>query len=73
MKCNLLFSSILFLARFAFILSPLQAKDSVGVSFYKAGFPKQAKNLLFQELKSNSSNSAETCYFLGNVYFGESK
>ncbi|MBP7212191.1 hypothetical protein KBA27_05090, partial [bacterium] len=24
-------------------------------------------------MKSNSSNSAETCYFLGNVYFGESK
>lgn len=73
MKCNLLFSSILFLTSFAFNLSPLQAKDSEGVSFYKAGFPKQAKNLLFQELKSNSSNSAETCYFLGNVYFGESK
>ena len=71
MKCNLIFSSILFLASFAF--SPLQAKDSEGISFYKAGFQKQAKVLLFQELNSNSANSAETCYFLGNVYFGESK
>lgn len=71
MKCNLIFSSILFLASFVF--SPLQAKDSEGISFYKAGFQKQAKVLLFQELKSNSTNSAETCYFLGNVYFGESK
>jgi tetratricopeptide (TPR) repeat protein len=72
MKCNFLFSSILFLTSFAF-LSPIQAKDSEGISFYKAGFPKQAKKLLFQELSSNASNSAETCYFLGNVYFGESK
>ncbi|WP_321438715.1 hypothetical protein [uncultured Bacteroides sp.] len=71
MKCNLIFSSILFLTSFA--ISPLQAKDSEGISFYKAGFQKQAKALLFQELKSNASNSAETCYFLGNVYFGESK
>jgi len=71
MKCNLIFSSILFLTSFAF--SPLHAKDSEGISFYKAGFQKQAKALLFQELKSNASNSAETCYFLGNVYFGENK
>ncbi|WP_353330313.1 tetratricopeptide repeat protein [Bacteroides sedimenti] len=72
MKCNFLFSSILFLASLVLNLSPIQAKDSEGISFFKAGFPKQAKSLLFQELKSNT-NSAETCYFLGNVYFGESK
>lgn len=73
MKCNSLFSSFLFLASFALNLSPLHAKDSEGISFYKAGFPKQAKALLMQELKANSASSAETCYFLGNVYFGESK
>lgn len=73
MKCNSLFSSFLFLASFALNLSPLHAKDSEGISFYKAGFPKQAKALLMQELKANSANAAETCYFLGNVYFGENK
>lgn len=73
MKCKSLFSSFLFLASFALNLSPLHAKDSEGISFYKAGFPKQAKALLMQELQVNAATSAETCYFLGNVYFGESK
>ncbi len=73
MKCNFLISSALFLTSFALNLSPLYAKDGEGISFYKAGFPKQAKALLFQELSSNASNSAEACYFLGNVYFGENK
>lgn len=44
-----------------------------GISYYKAGFPMVAKPLLLEELNSTPDNKAEVCFYLGNIYFGESK
>lgn len=59
---------------FAFIalllsVSALQAKESEGIYFYKTGFSRQAKKLLLQDLATAQGNAAETCYYLGNVYY----
>lgn len=70
MKRNFLF---LVLTLFIFNLSVIEAKESQGISYYKAGFPQVAKPLLIKEYASDSLTRSETCFFLGNIYFVENK
>lgn len=44
-----------------------------GILFYKAGFPQVAKPLLINELQTEPKTKAQTCFYLGNIYFGENK
>lgn len=72
MKHNV-FSIIFFsLLSFVFGISALQAKESESIYYFKAGFPQQAKKLLLQDL-SSGTDVAETCFYLGEVYFGDNK
>jgi len=70
MKRNFLF---LILTLFIVNLSVLGAKESQGISYYKAGFPQVAKPLLLNEYATDSLTRSETCFYLGNIYFGENK
>ena len=70
MKRNFLF---LILTLFLGNLSVSAAKESQGISYYKAGFPLVAKPLLINELTADVSTKAETCFYLGNIYFTENK
>lgn len=49
------------------------AADSQGIAYYNAGFPESAKVLLLKDMNTGSAGNAETCYYLGNIYFGENK
>jgi len=71
MKRNLLLFSFLFMIGFFASLSTLQAKGGQGIAYYNAGFPISAKSLLLDELTSEPANLDETCFYLGNIYFGE--
>lgn len=70
MKRNFLF---LILTLFIINLSVVAAKESQGISYYKAGFPEVAKPLLLAEYASDSLTRVETCFYLGNIYYGENK
>jgi tetratricopeptide (TPR) repeat protein len=70
MKRNLLF---LILTLFIGNLSAFAAKESQGISYYKAGFPLVAKPLLISELSADASTKTVTCFYLGNIYFSENK
>ncbi|MDP4238973.1 MAG: tetratricopeptide repeat protein [Bacteroidota bacterium] len=70
MKRNFLF---LVLTLFVINVSVFGAKESQGVSYYKAGFPQVAKPLLLSEYATDSLTRSETCFYLGNIYFGENK
>jgi tetratricopeptide (TPR) repeat protein len=70
MKRNFLF---LILTLFIVNLSVLASKESQGISYYNAGFPLVAKPLLINELTTDVSTKAETCFYLGNIYFSENK
>jgi tetratricopeptide (TPR) repeat protein len=48
-------------------------KGAQGVSYYKAGFPQVAKPLLLAEYATDTLTRSETCFYLGNIYFGENK
>ncbi|MEI7501959.1 MAG: hypothetical protein WCJ61_01615 [Paludibacter sp.] len=52
-------------------LSSLEAKGGQGIAYYNAGFPQVAKPILQEELTSDPTNTAENCFYLGNIYFGE--
>jgi len=73
MKRNFLF---LILTVFFVNLSVVEAKDAKdaqGIAYYKAGFPQVAKPLLLKEFDTDSLTRSETCFYLGNIYFGENK
>jgi tetratricopeptide (TPR) repeat protein len=70
MKRNFLF---IFFSFFILNLSIAEVKDSQGVAYYKAGFPEIAKPILLNEYATDTLTRAETCFFLGNIYFSESK
>jgi len=70
MKRNFLF---LILTFFVINLSAAEAKGAQGIAYYKAGFPQVAKPLLLKEYASDSLTRSETCFYLGNIYFGENK
>jgi len=70
MKRNFLF---LILTLFLINLSVTGAKESQGISYYKAGFPQVAKPLLLAEYATDSLTRVETCFYLGSIYFGENK
>lgn len=61
---------VLFILFFATIIATANASE--GVLYYKSGFSEIAKNIFLQDLKS-ASNKAEICYYLGNIYFVDSK
>jgi len=70
MKRNFLFLILtLFIVNFSFI----EAKETEGISYYKAGFPQVAKPILIAEYATDTLTRAETCFYLGNIYFGENK
>ena len=53
--------------------SVVKADGGQGISYYKAGFPQVAKPLLLNEYANDPQTRAETCFYLGNIYFGENK
>ncbi|MDR3651924.1 MAG: tetratricopeptide repeat protein [Paludibacter sp.] len=70
MKRNFLF---LILSIFIVNLYASEVKEAEGISYYKAGFPQVAKPLLIAEYTTDPSTKSETCFYLGNIYFGENK
>ena len=42
-----------------------------GVKYYKCGIPSMAKAMLQDELKKGGDTQAETCYYLGELFFSE--
>lgn len=72
MKFKVYSLSFLTLITLFMSVSALQAKESEGAYFFKTGFSRQAKKLLLKDLITGTANKAETCYYLGNVYYGES-
>ncbi|MEI6553999.1 MAG: hypothetical protein WCL70_00260 [Paludibacter sp.] len=68
MKRNFLF---IFLAVIAANLTA--AEPAQGIAYYKAGFPQVAKPLLLKEYAADTLTRSETCFYLGNIYFGENK
>lgn len=72
MKRNFLF--LILTTVIALNLSAAEAKgEAQGIAYYKAGFPQVAKPLLLNEYATDSSTRSETCFYLGNIYFGENK
>ena len=65
--------SFLTLTTFFVNLSSLEAKGGQGIAYYNAGFPQVAKPILQEELTSDPTNTAENCFYLGNIYFGENQ
>jgi tetratricopeptide (TPR) repeat protein len=68
MKRNFLF---VFFAVIAATISA--AEPAQGIAYYKAGFPQVAKPLLLKEYATDTLTRSETCFYLGNIYFGENK
>ena len=68
MKRNFLF---IFFAVIAATISA--AEPAQGIAYYKAGFPQVAKPLLLKEYATDTLTRSETCFYLGNIYFGENK
>ncbi|MFZ4581967.1 MAG: tetratricopeptide repeat protein [Paludibacter sp.] len=54
------------------VLTLTKATASQGVLYFKSGFPVIAKNILLQDFNAGS-NKEEASYYLGNIYFNESK
>lgn len=73
MKRFCLFLSFLFIGVLFLNLSSLQAKDGNGIAYYNAGFSQVAKPLLLEEMNSAAQPVAETCFYLGNIYFEENQ
>jgi len=71
MKRNTLIIRFLFAALFLLSTAVTQANSYQGAFYLKAGFPQVAKPLLLKELNADSATIAESCYHLGNIYFGE--
>ena len=71
MKRTSLFLKIVFVSVLALSAVTIYADGRQGISYYKAGVPQVAKPLLLSELSADSVTIAETCYYLGNIYFGE--
>ncbi len=55
------------------VVEAKEANDAQGIAYYKAGFPQVAKPLLLNELNADSLTRSESCFYLGNIYFGENK
>jgi len=55
------------------VVEAKEAKDAQGIAYYKAGFPQVAKPLLLKEYNMDSLTRSESCFYLGNIYFGEQK
>lgn len=70
MKRNFLFIVLTF---FVLNLSTAEVKGSQGIAYYKAGFQEVAKPLLLNEYATDTLTRAETCFYLGNIYFSENK
>ena len=73
MKRNLLFLVLTVFFVNLSVVEAREAKDAQGIAYYKAGFPQVAKPLLLKELGTDSVTRSETCFYLGNIYFGENK
>ena len=73
MKRNFLFFVSLFLMSLFCNPASVEAKVGQGISYYKAGFPQVAKPLLLNDYLNESTAKDETCFNLGNIYFGENK
>lgn len=75
MKRNFFILSVLFsvLGIVPAAASVAPASFGQGIAYYKAGFPQVAKPLLIAEVQSSSSNLAEDCFYLGNIYFFENQ
>ena len=71
MKRNSHFLKFLLVSVLILSTTSIFANERQGIAYYKAGFPQVAKPLLLSELSADSATIAETCYYLGNIYFGE--
>ena len=73
MNRNVLFFILLFTTSFFASLTNVQAGEGQGIAYYKAGFPQVAKPLLINEIGTDPSTRAETCFYLGNIYFKDNQ
>jgi len=73
MKRNFLFLILTVFFVNLSVVEAREAKDAQGIAYYKAGFPQVAKPLLLKEFDTDSLTRSETCFYLGNIYFGENK
>lgn len=74
MKRNLLILSLISIFGILPVAASVApASAGQGIAYYKAGFPQVAKPLLIAEVQSTTSNLAEACFFLGNIYFIENQ
>jgi tetratricopeptide (TPR) repeat protein len=73
MNRNVLFFILLFTTSFFASLTTVQAGEGQGIAYYKAGFPLVAKPLLISEIETDPSTRAETCFYLGNIYFKDNQ
>ena len=71
MKPNSHFMKSFYLFALVVLSFSVNANGRQGAAYYKAGFPQVAKPLLLSELSADSVTIAETCYYLGNIYYGE--
>ena len=71
MKRNSHFLKFLLVSFLILSTASIFAKGGQGIAYYKAGFPQVAKPLLLSDLTADSASIAESCYYLGNIYFGE--
>ncbi|HEY6914238.1 MAG TPA: hypothetical protein VI413_06140, partial [Paludibacter sp.] len=73
MNRNFLFLAFLFSISALCVSAATSPSDGQGIAYYRAGFPVVAKPLLISEIETNSSNRAETCFNLGNIYFSDNQ
>lgn len=74
MKRNFSIIAFLFLAVFAgfnTVSATNSLSDGQGIDYYRSGFPAVAKPLLISSIATDSSKLAESCYYLGSLYFAE--
>ena len=63
----------LFLSFSALIFFSSKVEASDGVAYYKSGFPAVAKSILLKDYQSDTLNFSINSFYLGNIYFEESK
>lgn len=61
------------IAAIAACCSSYATDNSKGIEFYKAGLTNTAKNIFLNNLKGGAVDSAEACYYLGEIYYDINK
>ena len=67
----LLLSSLIFVGGMTMKVSAASYAD--GIEYFKSGQPDRAKIILQRTFNDASTNKAEACYYLGEIYSGMQK